>query len=40
MIDTKRSTNNFVVKSLSVNDLLMARNGVELLSKAKGLVMI
>jgi len=28
----------FVVKSLYVNDLLIARNGVELLNKAKGFI--
>jgi len=40
MIDTKRSKRNFVAKSLYVDGLLIARNGVELLSMAKGLVII
>jgi len=38
VIDTKRSKRNFVVKLLYVSDLLIARNGIELLSKAKDLV--
>jgi len=36
----KGSIRNFVLKSLYVDDLLTAINGIELLSKAKGLVMI
>jgi len=40
MITTKEYMSNFVVKSLYVDDLLIARNGVELLIKAKGLVII
>ena len=40
MIDTKRSKRNFIVKSFYVDDLLIARNGVELLSKVKGLIVI
>jgi len=37
---TKRSKDNFVVKLLYVDDLLIAKNGVELLSKAKDIVII
>jgi len=40
MIDSKRSKITFAVKSSYVDDLLIAKNGVELLSKAKGLVII
>ena len=40
VIDIQRSKNNFVIKSLHVDDLLIARNGVELLDKAKDLVII
>ena len=40
VIDTKRSKSNFIVKSLYVDDLLIAENGVESLSKAKGIVII
>ena len=36
-IDAKRSKSNFVIKSLSGDDLLIARNGVELLNKVKGM---
>ena len=40
MNDTKGPKSNFVGKSLDVDDLLIARNHIELLNKAKGLIII
>jgi len=39
MIDTKRSKSNFIAKQFYVDDLIIARNGIDLQSNAKDLIM-